>query len=53
MTGTPQEAGKPIVMTNGGQYWDDLVKTADGWRFKKRTFYRTSQVPPPAQTASR
>jgi uncharacterized protein (TIGR02246 family) len=53
MTGMPQEAGKPIVMTNGGQYWDDLVKTADGWRFKKRTFFRTSQVPPPAQTASR
>jgi ketosteroid isomerase-like protein len=53
MTGTLQEAGAPIVMTNGGQYWDDLVKTPDGWRFKKRTFYRTSQTPPPAQTASR
>ncbi len=48
MTGTLQEAGKPIVMTNAGQYWDDLVKTADGWRFKKRTFYRSSQTPPPA-----
>ena len=53
MTGSPQEPGKPIVMTNGGQLWDDLVKTSDGWRFRKRTFYRTSQTPPPAQTASR
>jgi hypothetical protein len=52
MTGTLQPPGMPIVMTNGGQYWDDLVKTADGWRFKKRTFFRTSQTPPPAQTAS-
>ena len=52
MTGTLQDPGKPIVMTNGGQYWDDLVRTADGWRFRKRTFYRSSQTPPPAQTAS-
>ncbi len=48
MTGTLQEAGKPIAMTNAGQYWDDLVKTGDGWRIKKRTFYRSSQTPPPA-----
>jgi uncharacterized protein (TIGR02246 family) len=53
MTGMLQEPGKPITMTNGGQLWDDLVKTADGWRFKKRTFYRTSQTPPPTQSASR
>lgn len=46
MTGALQDPGKPIVMTNGGQYWDDLVRTADGWRFKKRTFYRSSQTPP-------
>ena len=52
MTGNLQDPGKPIVMTNGGQYWDDLVKTADGWRIKKRTFYRTSQTPPPVQTAA-
>lgn len=50
--GSLQEPGKPFVMTNGGQYWDDLVKTADGWRFKKRVFYRSSQVPPPAASAT-
>ena len=49
MTGGLQGPGKPIAMTNGGQYWDDLVKTSDGWRFKKRTFYRSTQTPPPAQ----
>jgi limonene-1,2-epoxide hydrolase len=53
MTGTLEQAGKPVLMTNGGQYWDDVVKTADGWRFKKRTFYRTSQIPPPVQSASK
>lgn len=52
MTGALQEPGKPIVMTNGGQYWDDLVKTSDGWRFKKRTFYRSTQTPPPAQAGA-
>jgi hypothetical protein len=52
VTGNLQDPGKPIVMANGGQYWDDLVKTADGWRIKKRTFYRTSQTPPPMQTAA-
>ena len=49
MTGGLQGPGKPIAMTNGGQYWDDLVKTSDGWHFKKRTFYRSTQTPPPAQ----
>ncbi|NOT44371.1 MAG: nuclear transport factor 2 family protein [Acidobacteria bacterium] len=47
MTGAPQAPGTPVVMTNGGQYWDDLVKTSDGWRFRKRVFQRSSQVPPP------
>ena len=51
MTGTFQAPGQPILMTNGGQYWDDLVKTSDGWRIKKRTFYRTSQIPPPVAPA--
>lgn len=46
MTGKLQAPGQPIVMTNGGQYWDDLVKTATGWRIRKRTFFRTSQTPP-------
>jgi hypothetical protein len=29
--------GKPKGV-GGGQYLDDLVKTADGWRIKKRTY---------------
>lgn len=32
------EAGKPPVATGGGWYHDTLVKTADGWRFKKRDY---------------
>ena len=51
MTGTFQAPGQPMLMTNGGQYWDDLVKTSDGWRIKKRMFYRTSQIPPPVAPA--
>ena len=46
VTGKLQAPGQPIVMTNGGQYWDDLVKTPAGWRFRKRAFFRTSQTPP-------
>jgi hypothetical protein len=30
-------AGKPSVVMNGGRYDDVYVKTADGWRFKRRT----------------
>jgi hypothetical protein len=29
---------KPATITNTGIYEDILVKTAEGWRFKKRTF---------------
>ena len=50
MTARTPERGKPLVMINGGQYWDDLVKTADGWRIKKRVFFRSSQVPLPQVT---
>ena len=53
MTGGLQEPGTPIAMTNGGQYWDDLVKTPDGWRFKSRTHSRapngTKPAPPKPQ----
>jgi hypothetical protein len=30
------------VMTDMGQYWDELVKTQEGWRISKRTFHRAS-----------
>ena len=32
------ETGKPPVVTGGGAYNDTLVKTAEGWRFKKRDY---------------
>jgi hypothetical protein len=34
------ETGQPAAVLDGGQYWDDLVKTADGWRIKKREFHK-------------
>ena len=36
---------KPASITSTGTYEDELVKTAEGWRFKKRTFY-ANQFPP-------
>jgi hypothetical protein len=35
---TVNENGKPPTVTSGGSYQDSIVKTADGWRFKKRLF---------------
>jgi hypothetical protein len=32
------ETGKPPVMIGGGLYRDSLVKTGEGWRFKKRDY---------------
>ena len=40
---------KPPVMGSPSQYQDQLVKTPDGWRFKKRV--TKSQVPPAAVPA--
>ena len=34
------------TMTDMGQYWDELVKTPEGWRIAKRTFHRASIVDP-------
>jgi len=36
--------GQPATAVNGGQFWDEFVKTPEGWRIKKRTFV---QAPPP------
>jgi ketosteroid isomerase-like protein len=41
------QAGKPNALITG-QYWDDLVKTPDGWKFKTRTFYK-SGLPRPSE----
>lgn len=40
MIGTAGRGGQPGKMTIGGQYWDNLVKTADGWQIKKRIFLK-------------
>lgn len=32
------EEGKAPAVTGGGWYHDTIVKTADGWRFKKRDY---------------
>jgi hypothetical protein len=37
---TVSAAGQPAKVLNGGQFHDELVKTADGWRFKTRRFVR-------------
>lgn len=33
--------GRPNVVTHGGQYDDVYVKTPEGWRFKKRTYWES------------
>ncbi|MGE0393905.1 MAG: nuclear transport factor 2 family protein [Vicinamibacterales bacterium] len=44
------EAGKPPAVTGGGWYHDTLVRTAEGWRFKKRD-YQPFPLPVPAAPA--
>lgn len=39
------EKGKGAVITGTGTYHDLIVRTADGWRFKTRTFY-SNGLPP-------
>ena len=41
----------PPALAGGGFYEDVLVKTADGWRFKSRTFH--SQAAPPQAAAAK
>lgn len=38
-------SGKPSALTGGGIYRDVFVKTADGWRIKKRTFQPAHSIP--------
>ena len=49
-----QKDGKPSTIFLGGQYQDVYVKTAQGWRFKTRTEFRSQYVgAAPASSASR
>ncbi|MEQ1575693.1 MAG: nuclear transport factor 2 family protein [Vicinamibacterales bacterium] len=41
--------GQPERVTKGGQYWDDLVRTPQGWRIKRRTFLVTGTPHPDTQ----
>jgi hypothetical protein len=34
------ETGQPAVVIDVGQYWDDLFKTPEGWRIKRREFHK-------------
>ena len=40
------------TVTDGGQFWDEFVRTSEGWRIRKRTFYRVgTPVPAPVQSS--
>jgi hypothetical protein len=43
------ESGKPSTIVGGGHYEDEYVKTASGWRIKRREFIPSkTELPPPA-----
>lgn len=44
--------GKPPTIRTAATYVDDLVKTSDGWRFKKRTIIGGSTMPEPKSLTS-
>ena len=37
--------GLRATLVNGGQYWDELVKTPQGWRYKEKFYMGTDIVP--------
>jgi hypothetical protein len=39
------DAGHPVMVIDAGQYHDSLVRTAEGWRIKKRVFVRQRPQP--------
>ena len=43
--GDKSSAGAPVAVREGGLYRDDLVKTPDGWRFKRRVFTAGNKMP--------
>jgi uncharacterized protein (TIGR02246 family) len=46
-------SGEAATNLDGGRYWDDFVKTSDGWRIKKRTYVPGARPnrPAPARAA--
>ena len=42
------EGGKPSTLLGGGHYEDQYVKTAGGWRIKRREFIPSKTELPPA-----
>ena len=45
------ENGTPNTIIGGGHYEDVYVKTAQGWRIKKRQFVPSRTQPPPREPA--
>jgi hypothetical protein len=43
---------RPGGALDAGQYWDDLVRTADGWRIARRTLVRATERPSAAAATS-
>lgn len=42
------QEGQPAAVSDLGQYWDDLVKTPEGWRIKNRVFHKAPASATPA-----
>ena len=55
MSVVPGQAGQAGILSNDGQFQDELVKTPDGWRFKKREYHAAPLERPagPAATGTR
>jgi hypothetical protein len=51
----PGPPGQPPEVLAVGQYWDDLARTGDGWRIRRREFHPVPQgaaaAPAPAATS--
>src|SRR5258706_5339475 len=44
--------GPGRAVTDAGAYWDDLVRTPEGWRIKMRTLVRPNGQPPQTMASS-
>lgn len=46
--GRKRKDGSQYIITNAGYYEDDLVRTSEGWRIRKRVCQQTIMIVPPA-----